>query len=104
MSLAAPRLHSGFARKRKARWHLTNGLFVLATSYSRTAYRRTTIGGCSVSLPCSEWISNSAASVKLTIVQILGVNGARLKSLSCGNDGSVPIGNAVLLFQFDRFE
>jgi hypothetical protein len=32
------------ARKRKARWHLTNGLFVLATSYSRAAYRRTTIG------------------------------------------------------------
>ena len=29
---------------RKARWHLANGLFVLATSYSRTAYRRTTIG------------------------------------------------------------
>src|SRR5256885_4062194 len=31
-------------RKRKARWHLANGLLVLATSYSRTAYRRTTIG------------------------------------------------------------
>src|SRR6267143_4240987 len=31
-------------QKRKARRHLANGLLVLATSYSRTAYRRTTIG------------------------------------------------------------
>ena len=34
----------GVATKRKARWQLANGLLVLATSYSRTAYRRTTIG------------------------------------------------------------
>src|SRR3989442_8461456 len=31
-------------QKLKARWHSANGLLVLATSYSRTAYRRTTIG------------------------------------------------------------
>src|SRR5207244_9918443 len=31
-------------QKQKTRWHSANGHFVLATSYSRTAYRRTTIG------------------------------------------------------------
>src|SRR5438876_5045155 len=31
-------------QKRKARWHSANGLLVLATSYSRTTLRRTTIG------------------------------------------------------------
>src|ERR1700730_5065251 len=45
MSLGARRLHSGFARKQNARWELTPTVHcVLATSYSRTAYRRTTIG------------------------------------------------------------
>src|SRR5437588_1252107 len=38
------RARVGVATKRKARRHLANGLLVLATSYSRTAYRRTTIG------------------------------------------------------------
>src|SRR5437763_17158643 len=47
-STAKQNAHIGFSKARfctqKARWHSANGLFVLATSYSRTAYRRTTIG------------------------------------------------------------
>ena len=37
-------MYSGFREKQKTRWDEPNGFFVLATSYSRTAYRRTTIG------------------------------------------------------------